>query len=154
MFRLFFRSGVPSNIIPREAIKYDEDKYQITIDLSKMTIPFTKKVKVWIPPIPATGSMRPTFGKGNDNILITPDIVDRKMLADWLEEETLKGNDNVIVYQMFSHFSYGYAIHRVVKVLRDIKGRWFKLRGDKNLRADSYKIRDSNIKSLSIGGLY
>ena len=71
MLRLILNSGVPSDVLPRGAITIDDDKV-IHIDLKRNTIGFKDDFKVWIPPIPTTGSMKPTFGAGNNNILIGP----------------------------------------------------------------------------------
>ena len=148
MFRLIFNKGVPSNILPPEAITVEGQK--VIIDLSQNTI-FKDEVKVWIPPIPSTGSMKPSFGAGNNNILIAPTTPeDQRRLAQWLWAETLRGKDNVAVYRNPAM----YAIHRCIKTGYDRAGRWFKFRGDNNISSDHWKIRDHEIKWLSIGSIY
>ncbi len=95
--------------------------------------------------------MRPTFGAGNNNILIAPaDEGDAKILCDWLEKETRNGKDNVVVYEYYPRRP---IIHRAIKVGRDKLGRFFKFRGDKNWGADIYKVRDNHIKHISIGSI-
>ncbi len=147
MFRLILNKGIPSDIIPREAITIEGKK--VIIDTEKMSIGL-KDYSIWIPEIPSTGSMKPNFGEGNNNILIYPNSEeDKEKLASWLWWETKHGKDNVAVYQ-----GYRSIIHRCIKVAYDRFGRYFKFRGDNNLIQDPKKVRDKDILAISIGSIY
>lgn len=147
MFRLILNKGIPSDIIPRNAIKIDGKK--VIIDTEKMSIGL-KDYTIWIPEIPPTKSMKPNFGEGNNNILIYPNSKeDKEKLASWLWWETRHGKDNVAVYQ-----GYRSIIHRCIKVAYDHSGRFFKFRGDNNISSDRKKVRDKDILAISIGNIH
>jgi len=151
MFRVIVNSGIPSDIIPGEAITIDEPNQKVTIDLKKMLIPHRDNYEIWIPEIPSTGSMKPTFGAGNNNIYIKPKTdVDKARFLSWISNEVDIGKDNVVTY----YGQMGHIVHRLIQKGSDRLGTYFKFRGDKNLSADPEKVRESQIQYLSIGSIF
>ena len=136
----------PSDIVPRDSIMFLEDVGQISIDLKKLNIPFTKTPKVWIPSIPDTGSMEPAFDAGHNNILIAGvDKANQAILVDFLKV------GDIAVYKIPNLI---YAIHRIVKIEWDDEGRFFTFRGDNNSADDPYPVWDKHIQWLSLGTIY
>jgi succinate dehydrogenase/fumarate reductase flavoprotein subunit len=85
------------------------------------------------------------FDIGNNNILIAgANRLDHQALID-----TLIIGD-IAVYQI----PQTCAIHRIIGIKNDGVGRYFKFKGDNNTSSDPYKIRDSDIKWISIGTIY
>ncbi len=139
----------PSDIVPRDAICNIENS--IVIDLCELSIPFTHPPKVWIPPIPNTDSMDPVMDCQHNNILIQGmDKENQRIMVNWIAEEWFsKQMGNVVVYQADM-----LIIHRLVKVEYDEDGRVFTFKGDNNTSDDPYRVRDDDIKYLSIGTIY
>jgi hypothetical protein len=110
-----------------------------------LRIPLVQKPLVWIPDIPDTNSMDGVFDVGNNNILIAgANPSDNQSLIDALSV------GDIAVY----HIPQTCTIHRIVEIKNDKNGRYFKFRGDNNPSSDPYKIRDSDIKWISIGTIY
>lgn len=134
----------PSDILKREAFHYDDATGILTIDFTKTNIPFRKVPELWIPTIPDTNSMDPVFDYGHNNLLLSGrDAEDHQKLVEFMARHP----GNIAVYQPQN------IIHRVVEIGEDSQGRFFKFRGDNNVRGDSYKIRDANISHLYAGSI-
>jgi len=132
----------PSDIVKREAFRYDDTTGILTIDFAKTNIPFRKVPKLWIPPIPDTKSMDPVFDYGHNNLLLSGrDAEDHQKLVEFMASHT----GNIAVYQPKN------VIHRVVEIGEDDQGRFFKFRGDNNWKSDPGKIREANISYLYAG---
>lgn len=142
----------PSNIVPDSQISYD-DAGKLTIDLSKLNIPFTKLPKVWYPGASSVSwsSMEPVFSKDNNWLLIQgADAADQKALVDFIKV------GDIAVYRIpadLSQASVWYAVHRIVKIGKD-DSRYFVFKGDNTALNDPYKARDENILWLAIGTIY
>jgi len=133
----------PSDIVPRNMIVIEEGR--VIVNLHAINISLKQPPRVWIPPIPDTGSMDAVFDAGHNNILIAGQSkVDHQKIIDFIKE------GDIAVYM---HPSL-YAIHRVVKIGQDNEGRYFIFKGDNNVPNDPYKVRDSMIRYLSIGTIY
>lgn len=132
-----------SDIVPTNNITCVGDKVEIS--LNNLNIPFTKPPKVWIPPIPDTNSMDPSFDFGHNNILIAGvDEDNQRILVDFLKV------GDVAVYQN----PQLYAIHRIVRIEFDDVGRKFTFRGDNNASDDPYPVRDEHIQWICIGTIF
>ncbi len=147
--RLFNKSGVekpsPSNIVPEENIV--AAGLGIFIKLEGINVTLTQMPKIWIPMIPDTNSMDGVFDYGNNNILIAgQDEADHKRLIDFI---TL---GDIAVYE--SDGAYPLTIHRIVKIGNDSQGKYFIFKGDNNATEDSGKVRESEIKWVSVGVIY
>ena len=141
-------SGKPSDIIPRDSISWD-GLGNIRVDLTRLTIPFTTPPKPHWPPTPATKSMLPTFGAGHNNLFLEPaNEENHKILCDWLDQETGKGFQNIVVYQGDKLY-----VHRVVKVVHDTP-RYFRFKGDNLLFLDSCRVLDNMIRYISAGIIF
>ena len=135
----------PSDIVPVSAVKVEGDT--IKINLKALNIPFSLTPRVWIPLIPGTNSMDGAFDYGNNNILIAgADATDHEVMIDFIEV------GDVVVYNSPSRDCA--IIHRIIQKGEDAEGRWFRFKGDNNASADPEKVRDSQIKWLSIGTIY
>jgi len=130
-----------SDIVSRDALYYMENVDKIVIDLNGL--PFLHKV--WMPSIPDTNSMIPTFDVGHNNILVAGiDKREQKKLVDFLKV------GHIAVYQN----DYGKVIHRIVKIEHDEIGRKFTFRGDNCVIDDPCIVRDEHIKWISLGTIY
>ena len=141
----------PSDIVPRAAIV--RDGARVYIDLKKLSIGFTKAPIPHWPPIEATKSMLPTFGSGHNNLLLEPaDADNHQIMVDYLEKETQKGYQNIIVWRSSETL---HIIHRVVKVGEDEGGRYFRTKGDNIfVTQDPHKVRDEEILYISVGIIF
>ncbi len=111
----------------------------------RLRVSLVQKPLVWVPDIPDTNSMDGVFDIGNNNILIAgANRLDHQALID-----TLIIGD-IAVYQI----PQTCAIHRIIGIKNDGVGRYFKFKGDNNTSSDPYKIRDCDIKWISIGTIY
>lgn len=152
--RLFgtFERPSPSNITPRESITWAPVPIiaaRVEIDLTHLNLPLTKTPRVWIPSVPDTNSMDPVVDMEGNNILIAgQDDGEQQLLLNWLEQQP---PGNVVVYRIPNKI---YAIHRIVKVKRDVKGVYYIMKGDNNPIADPWSTRSSNIEWLSVGVIY
>ena len=156
----------PADIVPASSITYDYDTGMWKIDTRHLNIPFT------VPPnqvplfeIPDTNSMDGIMDEGNNNLMLQPANVENdKIMVDWIAQTWLesKGLQTVdCVYRVmvkevddpldFLKPALWYAIHRLVKVGVDSKGRYFIFRGTNNAQNDPYKARDANILFLKFG---
>jgi len=128
----------------------DEGGGVLTIDLHHLNIPFGTVhpggiPKVWIPYIPDTNSMDGTFDFGNNNILIHyEDPADQAIMVSMLRV------GDIAVYKTETM----YAIHRIIKMGHDDKGKYFTFKGDNNASVDPDRVRNSQIKYVSIGVIY
>ena len=134
----------PSDIVPTGNITHVDNL--VTISLDRLNVPLTKSPKVWIPMVPDTNSMDGWFDFGNNNILIAgADEGEQKILIDFIKV------GDIAVYQIPNKI---YAIHQVIKMGIDSRGRWLKFKGINNPTGDPYLVRDEHIKWLSIGTIY
>ena len=139
----------PSDITPRGALMHLEDTGMVHIDLSKISIPFTKTPRVWILPVAGTGSMDPVMDAGHNDILVAgADEQEQGILHNWLSQQP---PGNIVVYRIPEKI---YAIHRITKVEWDTEGVKYTLKGDNNPSSDPYVVRSSNIEWVSIGTIY
>ena len=160
MCRLFKgKEKSPGDWLAKESITWYETAGAVEINLSGLLPGLSKPPKVWIPPIPGTGSMLPNFNHEHNNILVAGvDKDDHARLIDHLQV------GDIAVYRIIyspdgdpANFSYAhrfYAIHRIVKIDRDEQGRYFRFKGDNNTSKDPYKVRDKNILWVSIGTIF
>lgn len=133
----------PGDWVLRDAITLMEgEDVCVLVDLSRLGL--SQKPKVWIPSIPDTNSMDPTFDMGHNNILI----------AGKTPEDHLKLLDKLQVGDIAVYRALSLIIHRVYKIDFDDEGRYFKFKGDNIDKVDSYKLRDRHIEWISIGTLY
>lgn len=150
LLKLFTPTGEipsPSDIVPETSIgaSVSDAGAMVSINLARLNIPFTKIPKVWIPPIPDTNSMDGIFDYGNNNILIAgADEVDQRVLIDFIKV------GDIAVYRT----TKVYAIHRIVEIGNDKKGRYFRFKGDNNAVKDPDFVRDNEIEWLSVGVIY
>lgn len=137
----------PQNIVPESSIQIiSDDNPKVEIDLTRLNIPFTRPPVVWIPSVPNTNSMDPVFDEGNNCILIRgADEENQRILVDFI-----KVGDIVV----WAESETKLVIHRVVKIGRDSKGRFFRFKGDNCWFQDPWIIRDSDIRWLSVGVIY
>ncbi len=145
--RLFGTSGIerpsPSDWITEDGIK----EWVIYLPWDKLNVKFTQLPKIWMPAIPDTNSMDGAFDVGNNNILIAgSNESDQKNLIDYLSV------GDVAVYE--SDGAYPLIIHRIVRIDTDNQGKYFKFKGDNNAVEDTGKVRESQIKWISIGVIY
>ncbi len=156
----FFSKGLeqpsPSDIVAQDSleVQYHADKrISVLILLDQLNIPFTKEPRVWISPIPDTGSMDPVFDHEHNNIYIQGlDAANQAILVSWLFDEWWnKKRANIIIYQLPGSNP---VVHRLLKIDIDGQGRkwWFK--GDNNRSKDPVPARDENIKWLMIATIY
>jgi len=158
-----FKSGLekpsPSDIVPETSITVYEALGQVVINVAKLNVPFTKLPKVWMPGVPDTGSMDPSFDFEHNNILIAgADEVDHQKLVDFLKV------GDIAVYRVmesptddlndFSKAHKIYAIHRIMEIGKDSEGRYFRFQGDNNAVKDPYKVRDNEVLYLCIGTIF
>ncbi len=142
----------PSDIIPRSSIEWDK-LGNIKIDVTRLNIPFTAPPIVWLPEIASTKSMLPVFGAGHHNFFLqAANKLNQMILTNWLADETANGYQNIIVFPAGRTGGQVSKIaHRVVKVGTDASGRFFRAKGDNNLRMDPEIIRDEHILYISAG---
>ena len=132
----------PSDIVKEEAFHYDDQTGILTIDFKLTNIQLDEIPKLWIPSIPDTGSMDPVFDYGHSNLLLSGrNPADQQRIVDFIAQQP----GNIAVYQPQNY------IHRIVRVSRDESGRYFKFRGDNNLRDDTNKVRDGDISHVYAG---
>ena len=135
----------PSDIIQETGIIADNFGAKIIIDLRQNNIGLVNQPKVWIPPIPDKNSMDGAFDIGNNNILIAgADEADQKRMIDFINV------GDIAVYRTATF----YAIHRVVEIGNDEQGKFYRFKGDNNPVRDPEKIRENEIKWLSLGVIY
>ena len=131
----------PSDIVKREAFHYDDQTGILTIDFKLTNIQLDETPKLWIPSIPDTGSMDPVFDYGHSNLLLSGrNPTELQRIIDFIAQP-----GNIAVYQPQNY------IHRIVSISQDELGRFFKFRGDNNLRDDPGKVRDADIKHVYAG---
>ena len=157
----------PSDIVPKANIKIDGTK--VTIDYRTLNIPFTKPpILLRIMDIPDTNSMDGYFDYGHNLLYIKPvDSDNHKIMVAWLADEFIKSggllandcayrimvDENDDPYDGFKPYLFA-AIHRIIGVEEDEKGRFFSFKGINNTRKDPYKVRDYNILWLNTGVIY
>lgn len=165
---LFSTREVPSiaDIVPSTSIDVDDQTGMIKIDTNHLNIPFTIRTHlVPLMEIPDTNSMDGLFDTGNNNLLIQPANKENyQILVDWLAQTWLESKGlqtadcvyRVMVNEFddpldFTRASLIYAIHRIIKVGTDSKGRYFIFKGTNNPGNDPWKARDRNILFLNVG---
>jgi hypothetical protein len=156
----------PANIVMQTGILANDHTKKFTIDTRWLNIPFTKPPRLLpIMEIPDTGSMDGLFDHGNNNLYIAPaDKANHKIMMDWIVQQWLdsKGLQTVDAVTRimadeaddpndFSKPHLWYAIHRLVEVGNDKKGRYFWFAGINNPTRDPYPAREHNIIWLNIG---
>ena len=147
----------PSDWLPIEAIKATDGK--VIIDLNKFLTGLSKPPKVWIPPVPSTGSMLPNFGHEHNNILVAGatdadhwKIIDHLQVGDIAVYRIMENlNDSPADYSKTHIF---YAVHRIVEVDSDSIGKYYRFKGDNNSVKDPYKVYPHNILWASIGVIF
>ena len=150
----------PSDWLPREAITAVDAN--LVVDLSKLIPNLSEPPKVWIPPVPSTGSMLPNFSHEHNNILIAgANEADHAKLIRHLEE------GDIAVYRVMQNEQddpadyskpnaiNGYAIHRIIGMGIDGEGKIvYTFRGDNNPVSDPHKVREKNLLWISIGTIF
>ena len=163
----------PADIVKQEGIIVNNVTHKITIDVTELNIPFTKPpIILPITYIPASKSMDGLFDYGNNNLYIEPvDKVNHKIMVDWIAKQWLesKGLQTVDAVTRImvnegddpNDFSGDYikaqrwfAIHRLVEVGIDDKGRYFWFAGVNNLSRDPFICRDRNILWPNLGTVF
>ncbi len=159
LFSLGMEIPSPSDIVLGGDIHIMSSPKAVWINLTKLNIGFSQPPTVWIPDIPDTNSMDPSFDYNHSNILIAgADEADHKKMIDFMK----KGDIAVCRIMAnsadppsdFSKPYLLYVIHRVVEIGKDKEGRYFKFQGDNNASRDPFKVRDKNILYLCIGTIY
>lgn len=136
----------PADIVKTEAFHYDDNTGILTVDFKKINVQLSEVPKVWVTPIPDTDSMDPLFDYGHNNLLLGGrNSADQQKLIDFMAERP----GNIAVYK-FPNWARG-IIHRIVEIGQDDQGRFFKFRGDNNLKGDPDKVRDAHITHLYAG---
>ncbi len=159
----------PADIVPSTSIIVDWMTGTVKIDVKHLNIPFIKDPNL-IPlmEIPDTNSMDGLFDTGNNNLMLqAADDENHKIMVDWIAGTWIlsKGLQTVdCVYRVmvkeaddpldFMKPALWYAIHRLIKVDTDAKGRYFIFKGFNSPRNDPYKARDRNLLFLNIGVIY
>jgi signal peptidase I len=134
----------PGDYVPDSSLVFDVGK--ITLDTTRLNIPFTLPPKVWLTSVQGTNSMEPVIDIGNVAILIDgADETNHKLMCDAI----IVGD--IVVWQKPDGKA---TIHRVVNKDHNDVGRYFRTRGDNNYAADPDVLRDSDIKWLLIGIVY
>lgn len=168
ILKLFTTRDVPSiaDIIPTSSISFDEEGHRYIVDYGKLNIPFTREAHAGpLMEIPDTNSMDGVMDYGNNVLYIQPaDTENDRIMVDWIADTWLKskGLQTVdAVYRVmadpqaspfdFSEPALFYAIHRLVKIGTDDKGRYFIFKGFNNPANDPYKARPRSIMFLKIG---
>ena len=147
----------PSDWLPREAITAIDGN--VVVDLSKLIPGLSAPPKVWIPPVPSTGSMLPNFSHEHNNILIAgANGTDHQAITGYLQE------GDIAVYRImqkpdddpadFSKPHIFYAIHRIIKMGIDDEGIFYTFKGDNNSTRDPYHVRERNILWVSTGTIF
>lgn len=159
----------PVDIIKQSGIFVDNHSARFTIDMKRLNIPFTKQpILLSITGIPDTGSMDGFFDYGNNLLYIkSADAENHKIMVDWIAQQWTDSTGLQTVdcaYRImtneadspsdFSKPDLLFAIHRLVKVGQDDKGRFFWFAGINNFDRDPYPARDVNILWLSTGVIY
>ena len=139
----------PSDWVKPNGITSDADAV-VTIDLKRLNVPLSRPPKVWIPYIPDTNSMDGVFDYGNENILISCDTFDDIGREDQQRLIDALRVGDIAVYRT----STMYAIHRIIKIAHDDKGKYFRFKGDNNAVADPDKVRVNQVQYVSVGVIY
>ena len=101
--------------------------------------------EVWVPMIPDTNSMDGTFDLGNNNILISGETEsDQQKLIDRLQV------GDIAVYRNARQ----YSVHRIIEIGNDTGGKYFIFKGDNNHSPDIDRVREEEIKWISVGVIY
>ena len=132
---------------------------RVVVDLSKLLVELTKLPKVWIPPIPETGSMLPNFSHEHNNILIAgSNKADHAKIIEHLQVGDIAvfrimvdPNDDPADFLKPPAF---YAIQRIVVIDYDREGKFYRFKGDNNSIRDPYKAYSHNILWVSIGTIF
>lgn len=135
----------PGDWIPRSAVEITPDGdvvFHLASTLKeRFGLELLPKVDDW--PI-VSASMRPAMGRGNEYIYVsgrTP--ADHQKLVDILDI------GDVAIYQMEEgNVEEGYAMHSIVKIEHDEKGRKFTFKGYYNDVPDPYGVREEHIKNI------
>ena len=140
----------PSDIFPPSSMDALVYFLNNSATLENLNIPFTKKPIAIAVAIADTKSMDELFdAEANAIVIYGADNENQQIMVDWMAEQWLtdpmKGG-NIAIYSSAQAF----AIHRVIKVGFDNEGRYFKFKGDNNSSEDPWKIRDSEIKYLTV----
>jgi len=156
----------PADIVQQTGIIADDYAKKFIIDMHQLNIPFTKPPTLLpIMEIPNSKSMDGIMDYGNNNLYIKPaDELNHRIMVDWIAQTWLltSGLQTVdAVYRImeneaddpndFTKAQLWYAIHRLVEVGFDDKGRYFWFAGVNNPARDPYPCRDKNIIWLSTG---
>lgn len=146
----------PSDWLLEEAISVADSN--VVVDTSKLIPGLNKPPKVWIPPIPGTGSMLPNFSHEHNNILIVgatkadhAKIIDHLQVGDIAVYRVMANVDDPADFSKAHKF---YAIHRIVSIGVDDKGIFYRFKGDNNAVKDPYKVREKHILWVSIGTIF
>jgi|SRR3989344_957353 len=115
----------PQDIISKNDISIDQDKIIIKIKDASLSS------------YADTNSMDPLLDKGANGIEIVPKC------------SSLKPGD-VIAYQLNDDL----IIHRILEIKEDNQGRFFRMKGDNNVRVDPEKVRCDQVKYQLVGVLY
>uniref|UniRef100_A0A6M3JUD0 Putative peptidase n=1 Tax=viral metagenome TaxID=1070528 RepID=A0A6M3JUD0_9ZZZZ len=133
----------PTDWLPEGVVRKWADS--IPWESLNLGVALSQKPKVWVPMIPDTNSMDGVFDYGNNNILIAgANEIDHKIIVRCI----LTGD--IAVYRT----STTYAIHRVIAIGYDAKGKYFRFKGDNNFSTDPGRVRESEIEWVSIGVIY
>lgn len=158
-----------ADIVQQMGILVDNYAAKVIIDIRQLNIPFTKPPKLLpIMEIPDSNSMDGLFDYGNNNIYIDPvDETNHRIMADWIAKQwldskglrTVDAVTRIMANEVdnpgdFTKPHLWYAIHRLVEVGNDDKGRFFWFAGVNNPARDPYPARDNNLLWLNIGTIF
>lgn len=155
-----------ADIVLQTGILADDYSKKFIIDMHQLNIPFTKPpVLLPIMEIPNSKSMDGLFDYGNNNLYIKPaDEINHRFMVDWISTQWLltSGLQTVDAVSRimandeddpedFTKPHLWYAIHRLVEVGFDEKGRYFWFAGINNPERDPFVCRDRNVLWLNTG---
>lgn len=155
-----------ADIVQQTGILADDYAKKFIIDMHQLNIPFSKPPTLMpIMEIPNSKSMDGVMDYGNNNLYSKPaDEANHKIMVDWIARtwlltsglQTVDAVSRIMTNDLddpndFNKPYLWYAIHRLVEVGFDEKGRFFWFAGINNLARDPYPARDRNIIWLNTG---
>jgi signal peptidase I len=135
----------PPTYLPLDGISLGPDGV-VSIDTSKLTIPFTATPIIRIGSVLATGSMTPLFSAGSELVFVLPSIpADQVIMCNALQVGSLA---------TYKKSTTEYIIHQVEAIKYDSEGRYFRFKGYANPVTDSMKVRDEDIVEVVVAVIY
>jgi len=135
----------PPIYLPLDGISVDPNGV-VSIDTSKLTIPFTAEPIIRIGSVLATGSMTPFFSAGSELVFVFPSVdADQIVMCDALQVGSIA---------TYKKSATEWILHQVQAIKYDNEGRYFRFRGYANPIDDSMKVRDKDIVDIVVAVIY